>query len=40
MDLKHVLQLFKVQNHNIANKSTTTKAREKASTDLESLEIL
>jgi len=27
-----------VKNHNIANNSTTTKAREKLSTDLESLE--
>jgi hypothetical protein len=35
---RFVLQLLFIKNHKIANNSTTSKAREKISTDLESLE--
>jgi hypothetical protein len=35
---RYVLRLYFVKNHKIAKSSTTTKAREKISTDLESIE--
>jgi hypothetical protein len=39
MGFGYVLQLlFSEKNHKIANNSTTTEAREKISTDLESIE--
>jgi hypothetical protein len=39
MGPRYVLQLYFVKNHQIVNNSTTTKAREKISTDLQSLEL-
>jgi hypothetical protein len=36
---RYVLQLFLVNSHKIAKMSTTTKAREKISADLESLKL-
>ncbi len=38
MGPRYVLQLYLVKNHKIAKNSTTTEAKEKISTDLESLE--
>jgi hypothetical protein len=38
MVLSYVLQLLFCENHKIAKNSTTTKAKEKISTDTESLE--